>query len=106
MFNIYKNLEKEVDNLESLENWNDKSYKMTNIKDRIAIEQQKLNNLINSILKNEVTLDFELDLETGQLDLETLILKFKKSENFEDKLKYYYLINNNINEITRHLFTN
>jgi hypothetical protein len=103
MSELYRTLEKEVDELDSIENWNEKINKMRDIKQRVAAEQHKLNGLINSILKNEINV--ELDLETG-IELDTLISSFRTSNSIEDKLKYYYLINGHINQVTEELFNN
>jgi len=104
MSEIYKLLETEVDQLESIENWNDKILKMKEIKEKISEEQVKLNDLINGILKNDIKLETDNKKKKKQ-DLETLIKKFKESNIIEDKIKLYMLITSNINEIETQLFS-
>ena len=59
MSDIYKALEKEVEEIESIENWSDKVSKMKEIKEKITDEKQKLGELINMVIKNEIKLENE-----------------------------------------------
>jgi len=102
MSKIYNTLEKEVDQLESIENWSTRVNKMKEIKDKINVEQQKLNDLINIVLKDDVK---EVANKNKTINLEKLINNFKQSENLDDKIKYYHLINSYINEVEKQLFS-
>lgn len=102
MSKIYNTLEKEVDQLESIENWSTRVDKMKEIKEKITVEQQKLNDLINMVLKDDVK---KVANKNKTINLEKLINNFKQSENLDDKIKYYHLINSYINEVEKQLFS-
>lgn len=107
MSEIYKILEKELEKLESIENWSERVNKMKEIKEKIALEQQKLNELVNMVLKDDLA---ELNTKnkktkTDKLDLENLVNNFKHAQTITDKIKYYHLINANISEIEKQLFS-
>jgi len=53
MSDVVKELSIEVENLDSIENWNEKIIKMKEIKEKILVEKQKLSDLVNTIGKNE-----------------------------------------------------
>lgn len=105
MSEIYKSLEKEVEHLETIENWNERVNKMKEIKEKIVIEQQKLNDLINMVLKNGSKEVDKKKKKTEKLDLENLVNSFKQSENIDDKIKYYNLINSYVSDIEKQLFS-
>jgi NADH:ubiquinone oxidoreductase subunit D len=105
MSEIYKTLEKEVEQLESIENWSERVNKMKEIKENITVEQQKLNELVNMVLKDEVKEADKKKKKTDKTDLESLVNIFKQSENLDDKIKYYHLINAHVNEVEKQLFS-
>lgn len=105
MSEIYKLIEKEVEQLESIENWSDRVNKMKEIKERISSEQKKLNDLINMVLKDEVKADGDKKKKkSDKMDLETLVNHFKQSDNLDEKIKYYHLINSHVSEVEKQLF--
>ena len=55
MSEVYKLLESEIQELETITSWNEKITKMKIIKERICDEKEKLISLTNSIVKNEFT---------------------------------------------------
>jgi NADH:ubiquinone oxidoreductase subunit D len=101
----YKSLEIEVNELESIDNWNDKINKMKELKEKINLEQEKLNNLISSIVKYDIT-DEENNKSSDvqKMDLDYLIHTFKSSQNLDEKIKLYQLISTNIRETEKQLF--
>ena len=101
MSKIYKILADEVNQLESIENWSEKVNKMKEIKENIVIEQEKLNELINMVLKNDVK---KSDKKPKKIDLESIVNSFKTSENLDEKIKYYHLISSHVNEVEKQLF--
>lgn len=104
MLEIYKTLEKEVEELESIENWSERVNKMKEIKEQIATEQQKLNDLVNTIVKDDINV-YGDKKKKNKLDLETLVNNFKYSDNLDDKIKYYHLIQSYVNKIEKQLFS-
>ena len=55
MSEIYKTLEKEVEQLESIDNWSERVNKMKEIKEKIASEQQKLKKLMSQASTHLIT---------------------------------------------------
>lgn len=104
MSDIIKNLTIEVENLDSIENWNEKITKIKEIKEKISLEKQKISDLVNIIVKNEVK--DENKKKKNKPDLDSLLLSFKNSDTFEEKIKFYQLISSHINEVERELFSN
>jgi len=95
---------KEVENLESIDNWNEKIIKMKEIKEKISLEKQKLSELVNVISKNEFK--DESKKKKNKQDLDTLLLSFKNATILEEKIKLYQLISSHINEVEKELFSN
>ena len=108
MSEVFKTLEEEVQNLESIENWNEKINKMKEIKEKISMEQQKLSELVSMIIKNEVKTDVETKKKKSKndkQDIDKLVATFKEATTLEEKIKLYHLINCQINEVEKQLFT-
>ena len=95
---------KEVENLDSIENWNEKITKMKEIKEKISLEKQKLSELVNVIGKNEFK--DENKKKKNKTDLDSLLLSFKNATTLEDKIKLYQLISSHINDVEKELFSN
>ena len=100
---IYKSLETEVNHIESIENWNDRIIKMKDIREKIILEQQKLENITTSILKINQQVQ-PISKKNKNQNLDNLINKFKIAETVEEKIKIYNIINSHINNIETHLF--
>ena len=103
MSDIVKELSVEVENLDSIENWNDKIFKMKEIKEKILVEKQKLSDLVNTIVKNEFN---ESKKKKNKQDFDSLILAFSNSNSVEEKIKLYQLISSHINDVEKELFSN
>ena len=95
---------KEVEELDSIENWNEKITKMKEIKEKISLEKQKLSELVNVIGKNEFK--DENKKKKNKTDLDSLLLSFKNATTLEDKIKLYQLISSHINDVEKELFSN
>ena len=95
---------KEVEELDSIENWNEKITKMKEIKEKILLEKQKLSELVNVIGKNEFK--DENKKKKNKTDLDSLLLSFKNATILEEKIKLYQLISSHINEVEKELFSN
>ncbi len=115
MSEVFKTLEQEVQNLESIESWNEKISKMKEIKEKILTEQQKLSELVNMVIKNETNTNTNTKPENDgkkkkskndKQDLDTLVATFKDATTLEDKIKLYHLINTHINDVEKQLFSN
>lgn len=109
MSEIFKTLELEVQNLESIDSWNEKISKMKEIKEKILLEQQKLSELVNMVIKNESKQDNEIKKKKSKndkQDLDSLVSSFKDANNLEEKIKFYHLINTHINDVEKQLFSN
>ncbi len=108
MSEVFKTLEQEVQSLESIESWNEKISKMKEIKEKILVEQQKLSELVNMVIKNETKSDAEKKKKSknDKHDLDTLVSSFKDADNLEEKIKLYHLINSQINDVEKQLFSN
>jgi hypothetical protein len=94
---------KEVEELDSIENWNEKITKMKEIKEKISLEKQKLSELVNVISKNEFKDDNKK--KKNKPDLDSLLLSFKNANTIEEKIKLYQLISSHINEVEKELFS-
>ncbi len=108
MSEVFKTLEQEVQSLESIESWNEKISKMKEIKEKILVEQQKLSELVNMVIKNEIKSDQDKKKKSknDKYDLDTLVASFKDADNLEEKIKLYHLINSQINDVEKQLFSN
>lgn len=95
---------KEVEELDSIENWNEKITKMKEIKEKISLEKQKLSELVNVIGKNEFK--DENKKKKNKTDLDSLLLSFKNATILEEKIKLYQLISLHINEVEKEVFSN
>ena len=102
MSDVVKELSIEVEDLDSIENWNDKITKMKEIKEKVSLEKQKLSELVNAIVKNEFK---DNKKKKNKQDLDALVTSFKNATTLEDKIKLYQLISSNINEIEKELFS-
>jgi len=102
MSDVVKELSVEVENLDSIENWNEKIIKMKEIKEKISLEKQKLSELVNVISKNEFN---ESKKKKNKQDIDALVISFKNATTLEDKIKLYQLISSHINEIEKELFS-
>ena len=108
MSEVFKTLEQEVQNLDSIESWNEKISKMKEIKDKILFEQQKLSELVNMVIKNESKPENDVKKKKSKndkQDLDSLVSSFKDATTLEDKIKLYYLINSNINDVEKQIFS-
>jgi hypothetical protein len=103
MSDVVKELSIEVENLDSIENWNEKIIKMKEIKEKILVEKQKLSDLVNTIGKNEFN---ESKKKKNKQDFDSLILAFSNSNSVEEKIKLYQLISSHINDVEKELFSN
>jgi hypothetical protein len=100
--NTYNQIEQEVNELDLIENWNERVDKMKDLREKIIEEQDKLGKLINMVIKNE-PIQIEIKKKKKQ-NLDNLVSNFKNATSLEEKIKLYYIINSYINEIETKLF--
>jgi hypothetical protein len=96
-------LEKEIEKLESIENFNDKIIKTKQIREKIVQQKKKLEDLTNKMVKNEI---FAVKKPKKLPTLDTMLKEFEHAKDLEEKMKYYGWIYSYITEIENELFTN
>lgn len=98
----YIQLETQVNQLESIENWTERVEKMKELREQIVEEQGKLSHLVSMVLKNE-TGQIEFKKKKKQ-DLDNLVSNFKNANTIEEKIKLYHVINSHITDIEKQIF--
>ena len=98
----YAQLEAEVNELESIENWSERVEKMKELREQIAKEQNQLAQMVSSILKNDSS-QVEVKKKKKQ-DLDNLVSNFKNASTIEEKIKLYHIINSHITDIEKQIF--
>lgn len=96
-------LENELTQIESINNWNDKYVKLKEFKSKINEEQEKIKDLIDKINNDEAIYEIKKK-KLKNLDLNELINNFNDSDNLEDKIKYYDMMNYYIKDMESQLF--
>jgi len=99
--NNYELLEKEIELIDKIEDWNEKILKIKKIKNKIILEQKKINDLINNIFKNENENTDNID---NNMDFNELLNYFKKSSELNEKIKYYKIISKYLINLEKELF--
>ncbi len=98
----YKQLEQEVSELETIDNWTTRVEKMKEIRCKINEEQTKLSQLTSQIIKNNLE-QVEVKKKKKQ-NLDNLVSNFKNADTLEEKIKLYQIINSYIKNIQLQLF--
>lgn len=99
--NKENNLEKEIDSIDTIKEWNLKIKKIKELKDKITVEKEKINSFIEMINSNEPK---KLSKKKKDISLDQLLDDFGKSENIETKVKTFCLIQSIIRETEDELF--
>jgi hypothetical protein len=94
-------LEKEIQSLESIKNWNEKITKTRALREKISKQKKKLEELVNLVVKNEIPIKKPKKFPS----LDSMIHDFESSSLIEDKIKYYTWINLYISDMEKELFT-
>lgn len=97
----YKSIEIELDNLEKIDNWNDKVQHMKELQEEINNEKDRLNNLMDMVINDNFK---DIKKKKTDLDLESLVELFNESEIIDDKVKIYQKIHKHISDIEKVLF--
>ena len=98
----YAQLELEVNQLDSIENWTERVEKMKELREQIVQEQNQLAQLISQILKNDSS-QVEVKKKKKQ-NLDDLVSNFKNANTVEEKIKLYHIINSHITDIEKQIF--
>lgn len=98
----YIQLETQVNQLESIENWTERVEKMKELRELIVDEQNQLAQLVSVVLKNESG-QVEVKKKKKQ-DLDNLVSNFKNASTLEEKIKLYHIINMHITDIEKQIF--
>ena len=110
MSNNYIKLERELNMLENIEDWNEKIEMMKTLKTKIGKEQERLSELINIVSKDDIKEELvnklydNIKTENDNNNLKLLIEQFEKSTNIEEKISLFNNINIIINKIEKQLF--
>jgi hypothetical protein len=96
-------LEKEIELINEIDNWNEKIERIKEVKEIIQDERLHLENILEMIMKDEIP---EVKKKKSKLTMDELVSAFQSAEKLDDKLKIYYLINHQINTIENQLFNN
>jgi hypothetical protein len=101
-------LEKEIELLDNITDWNEKIKMMKNIKSKLTEEQDKLNMLfndINNISDNNNNINNNINNINNDDNLKLLIEKFEKETNIYSKVELYKNINFVVKKIEKELFS-
>ena len=98
----YIQLETQVNQLESIDNWTERVDKMKELRGLIVEEQNQLAQLVSIVLKNESG-QVEIKKKKKQ-DLDNLVSNFKNASTLEEKIKLYHIINSHITDIEKQIF--
>jgi hypothetical protein len=94
------NIEKEINNLDNILDWSLKIKKMKEVKEQIITQRNKLNYFIEIINSG----DIKKNKKKKDLSLDDLLKQFEETENIEEKVKLFNLIQYIIKENERELF--
>ena len=94
------NLEKEIEQLDEIKDWTIKIKKMKELKERILLQKNKLNTLIESVNSGEI----KKSKKKKEMSLDELLKEFEKCEDIEEKIKLFNQIQYIIKEAETELF--
>lgn len=93
-------IEKKINNLDDILDWSSKIKKMKELKEQIITHRDKLNSFIEIINSG----DIKKNKKKKDLSLDDLLKQFEETENIEEKVKLFNLIQYIIKENERELF--
>ena len=94
------NIEKEINNLDDILDWSSKIKKMKELIEQIITQRNKFNYFIEIINSG----DIKKNKKKKDLSLDDLLKQFEETENIEEKVKLFNLIQYIIKENERELF--
>lgn len=103
-------LENEIKNIEEMDCWSKKMIKMNEFKYTINSEINKLNELSEQIMNDDIStilhnLNIKKKKKHNKLDMDSLLDLFNNAVKLEEKIYYYELISNQIKNIENQLFS-
>ena len=94
-------LEKEIDELDQIKEWSKKMQKMKDLKEKINLQKDKINILMESVNSGEVK---KIKRSKKDLSLDDLLNEFEICENVDDKVKLFNQIQSLIKDSELELF--
>jgi hypothetical protein len=103
-------LENEINNIEEINSWSEKIIKMNEFKHTISSEINKLNELSELIVNDDIStilhnLNIKKKKKHNKLTMDSLLELFNNTEKLEEKIYYYELISDQIKNIENRLFS-
>jgi hypothetical protein len=96
-----KQIEKQIEELDKISSWTQKVRTMKQIRDTIKQEQNKLDLLLENIINDKQD---KKKVKLDKRSIDDLIMDFNNINNFEDKIKVFYMVKNCIQEMETNLF--
>lgn len=94
-------LEKEIDSLDDIKDWTGKIEKMKTLKEKITSQKNKLNSMIDMINNAEVK---KISKKKKDMSLDELLKEYNKTDDIEEKVKLFTLIQSVVKEAESELF--
>ena len=79
-------LEEEITNLDDITEWASKIKKMKEIKDKLILQKNKINNFISMVNSDEIK---KISKKKKNLTIDELLKEFGVSEDIEEKIKIF-----------------
>lgn len=111
----YISLEREIEEIDRIDDWSKKVKAMKKIKDKIKFEQKKLVELTSAFSREDVIKEelmyktFGVNVcknENEKIELNKLVSSFEEAKLLEDKIKIFNIMNKEIKSIETQLFAN
>jgi len=94
-------LEKQIDNLEDIKEWDKKINKMRELKEQIQLQKNKIEKLLESVNSGEV----KKSKKEKELTFDILLKKFETCENIDERIKFFNQIQLFIKDTELELFS-
>jgi exonuclease VII small subunit len=95
------NIERELNNLESINSFNDKIDSIKKIKKDIKEEEEYINKLLNDLEDDTI---IKKSKKNKNLNLDEIIEELNGTSDFNNKISNYHLLNNYIKQLNNELF--
>jgi hypothetical protein len=93
-------LEKQIDKLEDIKEWDKKTNKMKELKEQIQIQKNKIEKLLETVNSGEV----KKPKKEKELTFDELLKKFETSEDIDERIKIFNQIQLYIKDTELELF--
>ena len=95
-------IKKEIENLENINSWSDKMRMMKQIREQIKQEQNKMDLLLDNIINDK---QVKKKNKMSKKNMDELISEYNNIDNFDEKLKVFYMIKECMTEMESLLFS-